>query len=84
MSSFFQTVKSPDSEAAMPAAAQNPWVLALGVLSGVLLLSGLITVMIGLSALRVLSLVGAAAIVLGIVVGTCWLVLGAVRWDRRG
>ncbi len=29
------------------------------------------------------AIVGAAAIGLGILVGTCWLVLGALGWSRR-
>jgi hypothetical protein len=29
------------------------------------------------------AVVGGAVIVLGIVVGTCWLVLGALGWSRR-
>lgn len=84
MSSFFQTVRSPDDEQSVPAAARNPWFLALGVVSGVLLVVGLLTAMVGLSELGVIPDAAAAAFVLGIVVGTCWLVLGAVRWDRRG
>jgi hypothetical protein len=101
MSSFLQTVRSPDDGSATTPVVRNPWGLALGALAGVLLLAGLITVVVGVSALgnfdgvrlgvlpafdeaAAVTVVGAAAIVLGIVVGACWLVVGAVHWDRRG
>ena len=100
MSSLFQTVPEHDADAATDtAAAPNPWMIWLGVLAGVLLLAGVITVMIGLGGVAnfedvvlgqseafdqavATAVVGGVAILLGVMVGTCWLVLGAIGWRR--
>jgi hypothetical protein len=88
------------SSSSRPVGWQNPWMLAIAVVSGVLIVGGAITVAVGLADLAhydntvlgqdvhfdaavATAIVGGAAILLGVLVGTCCLVLGAVGWDRR-
>ena len=101
MSSFLQVVPESDADSGQAAARMvNPWMAALGVLAGLLLLGGVVTVAVGLSITGTwddtvlgqnqgydggvaTAIVGGAAIVLAVLVGACWLVLGAVALNRR-